>query len=148
MDGGRRIPAIREGADTPLITRIHSTPVVVSDQERALEFYTRVLGWEKDIDHDMGNGMRFLTVRPPGGDTVLSLGTPEMHGRPVPGAEPRHTGISLAGTDVRATFDDFRALGVRIIQEPEEMSWGTVGGHFADPDGNVFFVAEERADES
>jgi len=44
LDGGRRTPAIREGADTPLITRIHSTPVVVSDQERALEFYTRVLG--------------------------------------------------------------------------------------------------------
>lgn len=130
-----------------MITRVHSTPVVVSDQDRALEFYTRVLGWEKDIDHEMGDGMRFLTVRPPGGGTVLSLGPPEMHGRPVPGDEPQHTGISLTGTDIRATFDDLRAMGVRIIQEPEEMVWGTIGGHFADPDGNIFFVAEEGADQ-
>lgn len=126
-----------------MITKIHSAPIVVRDQEKALEFYTGVLGWEKDIDNDMGDGMRFLTVRPPGGGMVLSLGQPGMYGRTAPDDEPEHTGISLVATDLRATFDDLRAKGARIIEEPEEMPWGSVGGHFADPDGNIFFVVEE-----
>ena len=44
--------------------RIHLTSVFVDDQERALRFYTDVLGFEPRSDVPLGNGDRWLTVAP------------------------------------------------------------------------------------
>jgi catechol 2,3-dioxygenase-like lactoylglutathione lyase family enzyme len=52
-----------------MISYIHSTTVIVKDQDAALDFYTNKLGWEKRNDNDMGNGERFLTVAPKGATT-------------------------------------------------------------------------------
>ncbi|MFN2461173.1 MAG: hypothetical protein ABR591_10860, partial [Candidatus Velthaea sp.] len=44
----------------------------VTDQELALTFYEK-LGFEKTMDERMGDGYRWLTVTPPGGQTGLTL---------------------------------------------------------------------------
>ena len=37
-----------------MISHIHSATVLVSDQEKALDFYTNKLGWETALDAPMG----------------------------------------------------------------------------------------------
>ena len=56
-----------------MIARVHSTAVVVSDQEASFKFYTEILGWEKRTEARMSEEYRFLTVSPPGAETELAL---------------------------------------------------------------------------
>jgi catechol 2,3-dioxygenase-like lactoylglutathione lyase family enzyme len=129
-----------------VITYIHSTTIIVSDQERALEFYVGTLGWEKRIDAMMGDGYRFLTVAPVGGQAELVLGpasilggTPGVgitRGRGMEGA----SGISFAVEDVDGTYAALVERGVRFSGPPESMPWGDKATWLIDPDGNRFFL--------
>ncbi|MFF8729310.1 VOC family protein [Streptomyces sp. NPDC015171] len=109
--------------------RIHLTSVFVDDQEKALRFYTEVLGFVKKHDVPLGDTVRWLTVvspEEPGGTELLL--EPSGH----PAVRPYKTALvddgipaaSFAVDDVRAEFDRLRALGVYFTQEPLEM--GTI----------------------
>jgi len=53
--------------------RIRLNSIMVDDQDKALRFYTEVLGFVKSVEIPMGE-YRWLTVRSPeGGDAELSL---------------------------------------------------------------------------
>ena len=129
-----------------MIAYIHNTTVVVSDLERALGFYVDTLGWEKRIDYAMGDGYRFVTVAPPGGQAELALGLVSHHTvRPGQGISRMAgmegaTGISLAVDDFDETYRTLAERGVRFSGPPEEMPWGDRGTWMIDPDGNRFFV--------
>ncbi len=84
---------------------LHSAVVVVSDQELALDFYTRVLGWVKREDNQMSEDYRFLVVVPPGHSTGVVLGPEHIHGRsaPVP-TDPQDTDIYLVTDDLAADY--------------------------------------------
>ena len=118
-----------------MITHIHSATVIVSDQDKALEFYTGTLGWEKEIDQPMGDG-RFITVKPKDGQASLALGTSAMFG----GTSAPTMGISLIADDVQKTYEELSAKGVKFTMKPEPMPWGDIGAHFEDPDGNSFYL--------
>jgi catechol 2,3-dioxygenase-like lactoylglutathione lyase family enzyme len=47
---------------TAMLERVVYTTVFVSDQDRALDFYTNVLGFEQRADNPTPDGPRFLTV--------------------------------------------------------------------------------------
>ena len=110
--------------------------VPVSDQDRALEFFTKKLGFRIITDQHMGGGQRWIEIgvgRNGGGG--LALFTP-------PGHEDRigtFTGISFVADDVKATWKELTAKGVKFVQEPKEADWGT-SAIFADPDGNQFVL--------
>jgi catechol 2,3-dioxygenase-like lactoylglutathione lyase family enzyme len=61
-----------------VLEKVFYTSVLVSDQDRALEFYTNVLGMEKRVENPTPDGPRFLTVGVEGDDFQLVLwpGTP------------------------------------------------------------------------
>lgn len=71
----------------------------VSDQDRALDFYTNVVGFEQRADNPTPDGPRFLTVAVKGQDFQLILwpGTPgqaqPVDGR-IPAAYTIETGIA------------------------------------------------------
>lgn len=119
------------------ITGISHATVYVNDQEKALDFYTNVLGFEKRQDAPMGEGLRWLEVAPPGSPVIVNL----IHG--YGGWEPdrvgKSTGIILTANDVRATVEDLRAKGVAVTMEPQSLDWGT-NAMIADPDGNSFVI--------
>jgi catechol 2,3-dioxygenase-like lactoylglutathione lyase family enzyme len=103
----------------------------VTDQERALRFYTEVLGFTVTEDMDLGP-MRWLTVRPPGGTVDVLLDRP---GPPFVDAETAASfdtiiakgaggALFLAVEDVRALFDDLVAKGVEVIDPPTERFYG------------------------
>ncbi|WP_433401937.1 VOC family protein [Streptomyces sp. CA-146814] len=106
--------------------KIHLTSVFVDDQEKALRFYTDVLGFVKKHDVPLGGPDRWLTVvSPENPDGTELLLEPDRH-RAV---GPYKTALfadgipaaAFAVDDVRAEFDRLRGLGVRFTQEPLEM---------------------------
>ena len=63
-----------------MLTRVRSVGIYVSDQQRALEFFTEVLGCELVVDEPMGSepgSPRWIEVKIPGNDTLLVLFTPD-----------------------------------------------------------------------
>jgi uncharacterized glyoxalase superfamily protein PhnB len=129
-----------------MIAYIHSATIIVSDQERALDFYVNTLGWEKRIDQVMGDGYRFITVAPPGGQAELALGPASvLGGTPGVGINAGRgmenaSGITFAVEEIEATYQTLAERGVRFSGPLEEMPWGDKATWMMDPDGNRFFL--------
>src|SRR5215210_1019881 len=68
--------AMSETQSRPRITEVGTVMVVVSDQDRAIEFYTETLGFEKRTDTRYGDGDRWVEVAPPGAVTTVALVPP------------------------------------------------------------------------
>jgi len=105
--------------------RIWITSVFVDDQDKALKFYTEVLGFVKKADVPTGEH-KWLTVVSPDDPNGVEL-LLEPAGHPAVGPYRRalvEDGIpltSFAVDDVHVEFARLRALGVRFTQEPVEM---------------------------
>ena len=128
-----------------MLTNVGTITVQVSDQDKALEFYTQKLGFEKRMDQPMGPGQRWIEVGPPGAQTRILLykATPEM-----PGADSYEAAQASIGTstsmvlevdDILSTFAELKANGVRIVDEPTHQPYGW-WGVFADQDDNTYGV--------
>jgi lactoylglutathione lyase len=128
-----------------MLTRIGTITVQVSDQDRALAFYTQKLDFEKRADMPMGPGQRWIEVAPPGAQTRILLykATPEAPGAPSYEAAQASigtsTGMVLEVDDIEATFVTLKANGVPITEEPSQQPYGW-WGVFADQDGNTYGV--------
>jgi catechol 2,3-dioxygenase-like lactoylglutathione lyase family enzyme len=124
--------------------RINVTSVLVDDQDKALAFYTDVLGFEKKTDIPAG-GARWLTVvSPEQPDGVELLLEPDAH----PAARPFKEALaadgipytSFAVDDVQAEFDRLSAKGVTFVQLPSAMGPVTTAV-FDDTCGNLIQIA-------
>ena len=105
--------------------RITVTSVLVDHQDKALKFYTDVLGFVKKHDIDLGAARWLTVVSPQEPDGVELLLEPDEH----PAARPFKEALvsdgvpftSFAVEDVNAEFDRLRSLGVLFTQEPTDM---------------------------
>jgi catechol 2,3-dioxygenase-like lactoylglutathione lyase family enzyme len=105
--------------------KIHLTSVFVDDQEKALRFYTDVLGFVKKTDVPTGEYRWLTVVSPEAPDGVELLLEPDAH----PAARPLKDALvadgvpftSFAVDDVHEEYERLTALGVRFTQEPTEM---------------------------
>ncbi|MEU5026588.1 VOC family protein [Streptomyces milbemycinicus] len=105
--------------------KIHLTSVFVDDQDRALRFYTDVLGFVKKHDVPLGEDRWLTVVSPEDPEGTELLLEPSGH----PAVNPYKTALvqdgipaaSFAVDDVRAEFSRLRELGVHFTQEPLEM---------------------------
>jgi predicted enzyme related to lactoylglutathione lyase len=122
-----------------MFTKVVYMSVFVRDQDSALDFYTRVLGFEKRVDNPSPHG-RFVGVGLPGQDFMLILipGTPGT-ATPGKGAAP---GVVVVETEnCRQVFEDLTTRGVEFEGEPFEFRWGRVA-IARDPDGNRLQIVE------
>ncbi|GLP66054.1 MULTISPECIES: VOC family protein [Streptomyces] len=118
------------------ITHASFVTLPVSDQDRALRFYTDVLGLTVTADRDLPQG-RWLQVAPEGAQTVFTLSGPGMGG-----FEPGSArGIMLVTTDVDADCARLTEAGTPV-QGPDELPWGRMAS-FTDPDGNGLMLLTE-----
>ena len=126
--------------------KIVVTSVLVDDQEKALRFYTDVLGFEKKRDVPMGE-FRWLTVVSPQDPTGTELLLePDAH----PAAKPFKNALvedgipyaSFGVDDVRADFERLSGRGVRFTQPPTEMGPVTTAV-FDDTCGNLIQIAQQ-----
>jgi catechol 2,3-dioxygenase-like lactoylglutathione lyase family enzyme len=125
-----------------MLDRIVYTSVFVSDQDRALDFYTTILGLEQRVDNPTPDGPRFLTVAVPGQDFQLVLwpGTPG-EAQPVQGRIPAAYTIETA--DCRGAFEALKSRGVTFETDVLEYPWGSTAV-FQDPDGNRLQLRQGR----
>jgi catechol 2,3-dioxygenase-like lactoylglutathione lyase family enzyme len=105
--------------------KIHLVSVLVDDQEKALRFYTDVLGFVKRNDVPLGAHRWLTVVSPEDADGPELLLEPDEHpaARPFKDALVRD-GIpftSFAVGDVQAEFDRLSGQGVRFTQPPTSM---------------------------
>jgi catechol 2,3-dioxygenase-like lactoylglutathione lyase family enzyme len=124
--------------------RITITSVLVDDQEKALHFYTDVLGFVKKNDVPAG-GARWLTVvSPEDPDGVELLLEPSGHPAVGPFKEALvNDGIpftSFAVKDVQAEYERLQGLGVTFTQPPTQMGPVTTAV-FDDTCGNLIQIA-------
>jgi len=111
--------------------RINITSVYVPDQQKALEFYTRVLGFEVSQDVPVGDGNRWLTLvspsQPDGPELLLE---PMGHPAAAVFCEALYkdglpfTQFEVA--DIHAEYERLRELGVEFSMEPTEAGPVTV----------------------
>jgi catechol 2,3-dioxygenase-like lactoylglutathione lyase family enzyme len=105
--------------------RIHLTSVLVDDQDKALRFYTEVLGFQKKTEIPLGEHRWLTVVSPDDPDGVELVLEPDEH----PAARPFKQALvtdgipfaSFAVPDVHKETERLRALGVTFTQEPVRM---------------------------
>ena len=117
-----------------MLNNIMYVTLYVTDQDKALRFYTEGLGLEKRVDYPGPEG-RFLTVGVANSpvEIILWQGEPAL-----PQAEPgRVPGpVFLESDDLRQEFESLRARGVAFAEpEPMDYPFG-VRITALDPDGN------------
>jgi catechol 2,3-dioxygenase-like lactoylglutathione lyase family enzyme len=105
--------------------RINLASVLVDDQQKALRFYTDVLGFVKKNDIPMGEHSWLTVVSPEEPDGVELVLEPSEH----PAVRPFKEALvadgipftSFAVADVQKEYERLTALGVRFTQEPTQM---------------------------
>jgi catechol 2,3-dioxygenase-like lactoylglutathione lyase family enzyme len=125
--------------------KIYVTSVLVDDQEKALQFYTNVLGFVKKYDIPVGEARWLTVVSPENAAGPELLLEPDSH----PAAGPFKEALaadgipvtSFAVDDVDAEFQRLRGLGVQFTQEPLEMG-GVTTAVFDDTCGNLIQIAK------
>jgi predicted enzyme related to lactoylglutathione lyase len=119
-----------------MIRGIKFIGIPVSDQDRALAFWTEKAGFRITTDQQMGPGQRWIELAIPGTETGIALFTPEGH-------EDRigtFQSISFWCDDVMATAKAMESRGVTFIKGPKKEDWGT-SAIFADSEGNQFVLS-------
>jgi lactoylglutathione lyase len=118
------------------ITTIRTVAIPAVDQDRTVEFFTDRLGFEKRMDAQLAEGLRWIEVAPPGSDVSVAIvaASPELPS----GVD---TGIRFVTTDAEAEHASMERNGVDV---GEVLRWPGVPLMFSfrDGDGNTFYLAE------
>jgi catechol 2,3-dioxygenase-like lactoylglutathione lyase family enzyme len=127
--------------------KIYITSVFVDDQDKALSFYTEILGFEKKDEIPLG-AARWLTVvspqEPEGPELLLE---PDSH----PAVRPYKEALvadgipaaSFAVADVAAETERLQGRGVKFTQEPLQMG-PVVTAVFDDTCGNLIQIVARQ----
>ena len=128
---GTRLPVMA------MTTRVQSVSIPVTDQDRALKFYTEVLGCELRLDIEVWPGARFVEVVPPGSNVGLVLLPPDSE---IPMA------VRLGTSDAESAHERLREAHATLHNEEIVL----IDGYppmffFADPDGNGLVYLQEES---
>jgi len=118
----------------------------VHDQDEALAFYTKTLGWEVRADVTMEDwNFRWLTVGPPGqngtGLVLMPVPGPPMLDADSSAALADLVAKGAGGTlfletdDCQASYDELSARGLTFNDPPTTQPYG-IDTSFRDPSGN------------
>ena len=129
-----------------MINGVNIVSVWVLDQDSAREFYTGKLGFELTNDIKLDNGMRWMTVRPPGNtsqefllmDPSHSMLDQETAGqvRVLVAKGALSPGV-MATSDCRGDYEVLVQRGVEFTQPPAERPYG-IEAILRDDSGNWF----------
>jgi catechol 2,3-dioxygenase-like lactoylglutathione lyase family enzyme len=132
---------------------IHSSFLPQDDPDASVAFYRDTLGFE--VRNDVGyNGMRWITVGPPGqpGTSIVlyppaaSPGLTDDERRTIAEmmAKGTYASLLLATRELDGAFDRVQASGTEIVQEPIEQPYGVRDCAVRDPAGNLIRIQELR----
>jgi catechol 2,3-dioxygenase-like lactoylglutathione lyase family enzyme len=124
--------------------------VLVHDPEQALGFYRDALGLE--LRNDVAKGdFRWITLGAASQPDVAIVITNYLNGSPADQdalaglvAKGALNGVHFHAEDLDATFEQVRAAGAEIVEEPTEQPWGARDFAVRDPSGNLVRVDQLR----
>jgi catechol 2,3-dioxygenase-like lactoylglutathione lyase family enzyme len=123
-----------------MFSRIMYVTVFVSDQDKALDFYTSSFGFQKHADYKGPEG-RFLTIalKDQGFEVLLWPGSAGQ-AKAAPGVGT----LFIESEDLRKDFAELKARGVKFLEpEPETYPFG-MRVTALDPDGNPVALRQRR----
>ncbi|MEL6950949.1 MAG: VOC family protein [Pseudomonadota bacterium] len=129
--------------------KISVTSIMVDDQQKALDFYTNILGFVKKQDFPVGEFRWISVVSPEGGETELSL-EPNVN----PAGKTFQEAIFEQGIpftafevdDLDAEYERLKALGVAFTTEPTAAGPVSIAV-FADTCGNLIQIYQHQSTE-
>jgi catechol 2,3-dioxygenase-like lactoylglutathione lyase family enzyme len=120
--------------------KIKLCSVLVDDQDKALKFYTEVLGFVKKMDIPAGDFKWLTVVSPDGPDDIELLLEPNANPAARTYQKAIHEqGIPLTGfavEDIHSEYERMKKLGVVFRSEPKKMGGATIA-IFDDTCGNL-----------
>jgi predicted enzyme related to lactoylglutathione lyase len=127
------------------VMRIRLTSVFVDDQDKALKFYTEVLGFQKKQDFPVGKFKWLTVVSPEDPDGVQLLLEPDEH----PATKTFKAALFAQGTPMATFFVDdigreaerMKQVGVVFTMEPTQIGPATVA-IFDDTCGNLIQLTQ------
>jgi predicted enzyme related to lactoylglutathione lyase len=133
--------------------KLSTAQVWVRDQDEALEFYTRKVGWQvrSDLSMPQLGDFRWLTVGP-ADQPDISVVLMAIPGEPVMNEQTQQQvrevmSKGFAGTlflttdDAQAAFKELSGRGIEFAEKPEKRPYG-IDMAFRDPSGNNIRVTQ------
>jgi catechol 2,3-dioxygenase-like lactoylglutathione lyase family enzyme len=125
--------------------------VLVHDPDLALAFYRDTLGLE--LRNDVAREeFRWITVGAASQPGVAIVLTNYLNGGPADQealaallAKGALNGVHFHTDDLDATFEQLRAAGAEVVQEPTDQPWGTRDCAVRDPSGNLVRIDQPPA---
>ena len=119
---------------------IKLSSIYVDDQDKALRFYTKVLGFVKKTDFPVGEFKWLTVISPEGPDDIELLLEPNDN----PAAKAYQTAIykqgisatAFAVTDIQLEYERLKNQGVKFTMEPTKIE-NTILAAFDDTCGNL-----------
>lgn len=125
--------------------KISLASVSISDYDKALKFYTDMLGFVKKHDIDLGGGARWLTVvspKDPNGTELLlepNASYPAMKGLKEALVKDGIPFTAFMVDDIQAEYERMKKLGVEFTMEPTDMGT-TIVAILDDTCGNLIQI--------
>jgi predicted enzyme related to lactoylglutathione lyase len=125
--------------------KIKLTSVYVDDQEKALNFYTRILGFTKKADFSNGS-FRWLTVvspdEPDGTELQLALNdNPAGNAYQQAIFQQGQPAINFYTDDVKGDYERIKARGGSFAMAPTEVTGSTIA-RLHDTCGNIIQITQ------
>lgn len=130
--------------------RIKLTSVSIDEYDKALKFYTDVLGFVKKRDIPLGEGARWITVvspeEPDGTELLLepNAGYPAMKALKESLVKDGIPFTAFQVNDVRQEYERLKERGVEFSMEPTDMGMSTIAV-FDDTCGNLIQIYQVNA---
>ena len=131
--------------------KIKLTSVSIDDYDKALHFYTDILGFEKKRDIPLGNGARWITVvspQEPNGTELLLEPNADYPAMKALKEALVADGIPFTAfevDDIQAEYVRLRELGVVFMMEPTNVGMSTIAA-LDDTCGNLIQIYQITAE--
>ena len=127
-----------------MIKTIGGTIIYVSNQSRAVEFYTQKLGFEVKSNLQFGDNIKWIEVAPKESNSTLSLVEPNREllktDEEINRAKMKiatDTDVWFYANDIESTYEELKGKGINLTK-PEKQDWGGTMSILKDQDGNLF----------
>jgi len=121
-----------------MIKAVKFVSIPVRDQDRALAFYTKKLGFQILTDQPFDGKQRWIELGIPSAETRVVLFTATGH----EGMIGTFSNVTFVSDNVEKTYEELKARGVEFENPPKKEHWGT-SAMFKDPDGTIFLISSK-----
>jgi catechol 2,3-dioxygenase-like lactoylglutathione lyase family enzyme len=126
------------------MNRVKIISLLVHDQDEAIEFYTKKLGFELLEDKPFGESRWVTIALPKHRDLTLALEQAQSpEDKALVGRQAgSHALLGIDTSDCIGDYQRMKPLGVKFLGEPQSGPWGT-GVQLEDLYGNKIFISQE-----